>query len=180
MATQVLHPSLMGRGRGWGTTRRWGFSLNHFSHCWSMAAFRKKAQQHGCRAVDGHRNRRCRVAEVEAGIKFLGVVEGADAHARIAHFAENVRSQGRVFAIERDGVESGRQAFGRQSFRDIMKPVVGTLGTAFARKHPRRVFAFTFERKHTRRIRKLSWYVLGQQPAQNIAPVVVFGQTNLR
>jgi hypothetical protein len=84
--------------------------------------------------------------EVEARIEFLGIIEAADAHARIAHFAVDVGAQMRVVAVERHTVEGRAEAFGRQSFRYIMKTPVGTLRAAFAREHPCRILAFSLER----------------------------------
>ena len=61
-----------------------------------------------------------------------------------------------------------------------MEPAVGTLRPAFARKHARWVFPVALNRKHPGGKRELAGHVLGQQPPQNIAPVVVFRQADFR
>ncbi len=59
----------------------------------------KKRRNRRCRAVDRHGNRGFRIAEIETGIEFFGVVEATDAHTRITHFAINVGPEIGVFAV---------------------------------------------------------------------------------
>ena len=74
-------------------------------------------EQHRRRAVDGHRHRGRRVAQVEARVEHLHVVERGDRDARVADLAVDVRPVVRVLAVERHRVEGGGQALRRHARR---------------------------------------------------------------
>ncbi len=58
-----------------------------------------------CRSVDGHRHRRVRRTQIEAGIHIAHVIQRRDGHPGGADLAIDVRAQGRVTPIQRDRVE---------------------------------------------------------------------------
>jgi hypothetical protein len=72
----------------------------------------KHREDRGRGAVDRHGHRRPRVAEVEAAVEHLHVVEGSDGYAGVADLAVDVRTPGGIEAVQRDGVERGGEAFG--------------------------------------------------------------------
>ena len=53
-------------------------------------------------------------------------------------------------------------------------------GAAFASEHTRRIFAFALEREHTRGERELPGRALAEQPGEQVAPIFVFGERDLR
>src|SRR6185295_11503713 len=77
----------------------------------------------------------------------------------------------RVLAVERDGVERGRQSLGGLTSGQHVEALVGLLGRAFAGEHPLRQFLVALEREDARRVRELSRHVLGEAPQQAIAVV---------
>ncbi len=87
------------------------------STAWSMAAFRKNASTHRRRTVDRHRDRRLRIAQVEARVELLRVVERADRDAGVADLAVDVGARIRVAAVERHAVEGRREPRGRLARR---------------------------------------------------------------
>ncbi len=131
----------------------------------------EKTQQHGRGAVDGHRNGRGGVAQVEARIQNFGVVQLAHVHARVTHFPVDIGAEFGIFSVERHRIEGRRKAFGGHPLRHVVEAAVGTRGAAFAGKHAGRIFAVAFEGKHPGRKRKLARYILGELPAQYIAPI---------
>ena len=72
----------------------------------------KERQQHRSRTVDGHGYGSLRVTEVEAGVEFLGIVNGADCDACITYLAVDIGTWIRVVSVERDRIESCRQTLG--------------------------------------------------------------------
>ena len=76
-----------------------------------------------------------------------------------------------VFAIQRHAVKCRGQARCGHALRQVVEAPVGAFRAAFAGKHARRVFFFSFEWENARRVGKLAWHVFLQTPAQNIAPV---------
>ncbi len=73
------------------------------------------------RAVDGHRYRGRRAAQVEAVVKRLHVGEGGDRHPGITDLAVDIRAFVRVAAVQGDRIKSGRQAFGRGVLGNSLK-----------------------------------------------------------
>ena len=57
-----------------------------------------------------------------------------------------------------------------------METAIGALGATFSGKHARGVFFLAFEGKNTSGIREFAGYIFAQHPAQDFAPVLVFGQ----
>ena len=112
----------------------------------------EERKQNRSRAVDGHRHTGRRVAEVESAVEFLGVVETADAHAAVAHFAVNVRTSIGIAAVQRNAVKGSGQPFGRHSLRYVVESLVGSLRSAFSGKHARRILALALERINARRV----------------------------
>ena len=139
----------------------------------------EEAEQHRRRAVDGHRHRRRRIGEVEAGVELLGVVDVGDRDARVADLAVDVGSRIRILAVERDRVERRREPLGGQAARHVVEALVGALRAAFAGEHARRILAVALEREDAGGEREVPGRVLAKQPGQKIAPVLVPRQRDL-
>ena len=77
-------------------SRRWR------STPWSIAAFRKKASTIGAGPLIVIETEVFGVAQVEARVELLGVVERADRHARVADLAADVGALVRIAPVERD------------------------------------------------------------------------------
>ena len=131
------------------------------------------------RAVDGHRYRGGRVAQVEAVVQHLHVFDSGDRHARVADLAVDVGTQRRVGAIQRHRVECGRQALGRHAFGHQLEATVGAECITFAGEHTGRVFVLALEREHAGRIREAAGQVFLHQPGQQVAVVAVIRQRDL-
>ena len=131
------------------------------------------------RAIDGHRHRGGRIAQVEAGVQHLHVVERRDRHARVADLAVDVGPLVGVEAVQRHRVERGRQALRGQVLRQQVEAPVGAEGAAFAGEHARRILVLALEVEHPGGERKLARQVLAQAPAQQLAVVLEFGQRDL-
>ena len=131
------------------------------------------------RAVDGHRHRVARVAQVEAVVQRLDVLQGGDRHPGVAHLAVDVRALVGVEAIQRDRVERGRQALGRGVLGEQLEAPVGARGVAFAGEHARRVLALALEGEHPGGVGEAARQVLAQQPAQHLAVVLPGRQRDL-
>jgi hypothetical protein len=140
----------------------------------------EEGEQHRRRAVDRHRNRRRRIAQVEARVQLLGVVDRRDADTRIAHLAVDVGPGRRVLAIQRHGIEGRRQALRRQAPRDEVEALVRALGPALAGEHARGVFALPLEREDAGREREHPGRRLGEHPAKDVAPVLEGRQRHAR
>ena len=67
------------------------------------------------RTIDGHRHAGAGVAQVKAAIQHFHVVQGGNAHARVAHFAVNVWTRIGVVAVQRDRVKGCGQTLGRHA-----------------------------------------------------------------
>ena len=119
----------------------------------------EKGANGGGRAVDGHRYRGARIAEVEARVELLGVVEAAHAHARVAHLAVDVGAVIGIFAVEGHAIEGGRQAVGRHVEREVVETAVGALRTALAGEHAGRVFALALEGEYPGGVRKFAGHI---------------------
>ena len=139
---------------------------------WSMAVFMNMARIIGAgplmvmdTEVDG-------VAEVEARIQLLHVVERRDGHAGIAGAAEDVGPRVRVFAVQRGGVEGRRQARGLVARRQVVKAAIGALRRAFAREHARRILLLAPIGIDAAGVRIGARQVLVLQEAQDLAPAV--------
>ena len=139
----------------------------------------EEAEEHWRRAVDGHRHRRGRVGQIEAGVELLGVVDAGDADPRVADLAVDVRTRVGVLAVERHRVEGGGEALGRQPSRDVVEATVGALRAALAGEHARRVLVLALEGEDAGGERELPRRRLAQEPGQHVAPVLVPGQGDL-
>ena len=84
-----------------------------------------------------------------------------------------------VLAVEGDRVEGRREPLGGHAVRDVVEAAVGPLGAAFTREHAGGVFALALEGEHARGKGELAGHVLGEQPAQHVAPVLVARQADL-
>ena len=136
-------------------------------------------QDAGRRAVDGHGDRGGRVAQVEAAVEHLHVVQRGDAHAGVADLAVDVRAQIGVVAVERDRVEGGGQALGRHALTHQLEAAVGAERVAFAGEHAGRVFALALEGKGAGGVGEAARHVLQHQPLEQLAVVLVRGQGDL-
>ncbi len=128
-------------------------------------------EDHRRRAVDRHRHRGRRRAEIEARVELLHVVERRDRDAGVADAAVDVRTLVRVLAVQRRRIEGRREARGAVPARDVMEAAVGALGRTLAREHARRVLFLAAVRVDARRVGKLPRQVLLQQERQLLAPV---------
>ena len=136
--------------------------------------------EHGrSRAVDGHRHRRRRVAQVEARVEDPHVVERRDRHAGVADLAVDVGPLGRVAAVEGDRVERGRQSGGGLAFRQQVEAAVGARRAALAGEHAGRVLALALEREHPGGERERARQVLRAQPPELLAVVDEAGERQL-
>ena len=88
----------------------------------------EEGEQHRRRAVDGHRDRGFGVAQVEARVELLGVLDGADRDPRLADLAVDVGAGVGVGAVEGDRVEGGGEAGGGLALGQQVEARVGTLG----------------------------------------------------
>ena len=104
-------------------------------------AIHEERQNHWRRAVDRHRHRGRRRAQVETGIQLLHVVDTCDRDTAVADFAVNIGALVRVFAVESDGIECGRQPGCGLTLRQVVKTTVGSFRCALAREHARWIFA---------------------------------------
>ena len=119
--------------------------------------------------------------EIEAGVQLLHVVERRDADAGIADLAVDVRTLGRIFAVQRDRIERGRQARGLLAVRQVMEAAVGALGRALAGEHARRDprrCGDTDTRHRCTDMRPAGFRL--HQEAQQVAPALVRGRCDLR
>ena len=131
-------------------------------------------------AVDRHRDARLRVAEVEAGVELLHVVERADAHARIADLAVDVGPLVGVAAVERDAVERRREPLGGEAEADEVEAAVRPLGRALAGEHPRRVLARALEREDAGGEGEVAGEVFEEREAEPLAGVLGARQRDAR
>ncbi len=116
------------------------------------------------------------MAQIEAVVERLHVLEGRDRDPRIADFAVNVGPLVRIEAVERHRIESGRQALRRRVLREHLEAGIGAEGIAFAREHAGRVLPFPLEGKDAAGVGEGSGDVLEQEPAQELAMVLVARQ----
>ena len=140
----------------------------------------KEAEQHGRRTVDGHGNRSRGIAEVKAAVELFGIVQAADADARIANLAVDIWTATRIVAVERHGVKSRAQTLGRHPQRNIVEALVSALGTSLSGKHAGGIFGRALEGVDACGIREISGYILLKQPAELIAPRTVAGCGHFR
>ena len=133
----------------------------------------------GRRAVDGHADRGGGVAQVEARIQHLHVVERGDAHARVADLAVDVGAHIGIVAVKRDRIEGGRQPLGRQPFADQLEAPVGAKRITFAGEHACRILALALEGEGAGGVRKRARHVVKQQPLEQLAVAFVAGQRHL-
>ena len=131
----------------------------------------EERQDHRRRAVDRHRDRGRRRAQIEARIELLHVVDGRDRNAGVADLAVDVRALVRVLAVQRDRIERRRQARRGLALRQVVKTPVGALRRALARKHARRVLAQAPIRIDAAGVRVAAGQVLLLQERQQLAPV---------
>ena len=122
------------------------------------------------RAVDRHRDRGRRRAEIESRVEPLRVVDGGDRDARVADLAVDVGPRMGILAVQRDRVERGREAHGGLAGREVVEAAVRLLGRALAREHPDRVLARAAIRVDAGRVRVRARQVLGLEEAQLVAP----------
>ena len=130
----------------------------------------EEPEQHGRGPVDGHRHAGGRVGEVEARVELLGVVDRGHAHPGVAHLAKDVHALVGVLAVERDRVEGGGEAVGQAGAAEEVEAPVGALGAALAREHALGMLLQPPQREHGGRVRKCPRHVLGEPPAQDLAP----------
>ena len=128
------------------------------------------------RSVDGHRHRGGRVAEVEAPVQLLHVVEGGDRHPRVPDLAVDVGADLGVEPVEGDRVEGGRQPGGRLALGQQVEAPVGAEGVPLAGEHPGRILPLALEGEHARGVGELPGQVLRSQPPQQLAVVGEPGQ----
>jgi hypothetical protein len=72
--------------------------------------------------------------------------------------------------IDTDVLGCGRQPARRHVEAHVVETAIGALGGAFAGEHARRVFFGALEGIDPGRVRELAGDVLGQVPAQHVAP----------
>lgn len=157
-----------------------GIGLEVFLHLLVDGGVHEHRQDDRRRAVDGHRHRRGRRAQVEAGVQLLHVVERGDVHAGVADLAVDVRARRRILAVQRDAVEGGGQARGRLADAEVMEAAVGALGRAFAGEHADGIFAGAAVRIHAAGVRVAAGQVFFLQEHQQLAPALVGGRGDLR
>ena len=127
------------------------------------------------RTIDGHRDRRGRIAEIEACIESLHVIEGRDRDTRGADLAVDVGALFRVAAVQRDGVEGGRQARGRLAGGQQVEATVGAERIALAGEHASRCLALALEGEHACGVREGTRQVLLAQESDLVACIVGAG-----
>ena len=132
------------------------------------------------RAVDRHRYGGRRIAQVEARVKTLHVVDGGDRNPGVADLAPDVRPQARIRAVERDRVERRGQAVRRLPARHEVEAPVRALGDPLAREHPGRFLAASPVGVDARGVGVGAGQVVLHQEAQQVAPVRILGQRQLR
>ncbi len=139
-----------------------------------------RVEEHGQdgrrRAVDGHRHRRGRVAEVEPVEEGFHVVQGGHRDTRGADLPVDVRSRVGVAAVEGHRVERRREAGGGLALGQQMEAPVRALRIAFAGEHPGRVLVVPFEGEDARGERKMTGQVLRSEPAEQVPFVAHPGQ----
>jgi hypothetical protein len=139
----------------------------------------KHREDGGRRAVDGHRHRGLRRAQVEALVQHLHIVEGGDRHAGVADLAVDVRPLVRVKTIQRHRIKSGRQPLRCHALGQAVKAPVGAQRVTLAREHTRRVLVLALEGKYARGKREGAGHVLKHQPAQNFTMILEARQRHL-
>jgi hypothetical protein len=147
--------------------------------CWSIGGIEEHGQDHRRRAVDGHRHRGRRVAQVEARVQHLEVVQRGDRDAGIADLAVDVGARIGVAAVERDRVECGGQALGRHAFGNLEEALVGAEGVAFAGEHAGRIFVLALEGEHAGGVGEGTGHVLAHQELEQFALVLEARQRDL-
>ena len=120
-----------------------------------------------------------RIAQVEAVVERLDVVERGDRDAGVADLAVDVRPLVRIEAVEGDGVEGGRQPLRVGVLGQELEARVGAERIAFAREHPRRVLALALEGEDAGGVGEAAGHVLAQQPRQDLAVVPPARQRHL-
>ena len=78
-----------------------------------------------------------------------------------------------ISAVQGHTVERSTQTLSRHTQTHIVKALIGSLRSAFPRKHAGRVFAFALKRINPRRIGELTGNVFLQLPMQQIAPSLI-------
>ncbi len=125
------------------------------------------------RTVDGHGHRGRGVAQVEAGVELLHVLDGAHRDAALADLAVDVGPPVRVLAVEGHGVEGRGQALGGLAVGQVVEALVGAGGPALAGEHAGRVLLGALEGEHAGGVGELSGDVLQEEVAQDRRPVGV-------
>ena len=119
-------------------------------------------------AIDGHRHRGRRVAQVESGEELAHVVERRDAHPGRADLAVDVGPGGGVSAVEGDRVEGDRQPRRGLPVRQEVEASIGAGRVAFSREHARGRLGVAFEREDPGREREAAREVLLAQVAHQV------------
>ncbi len=128
-------------------------------------------QDHRRRSVDGHGDRGRGQAQIEARVELLHVIEGCDRDAGIAGAPVDIRAGVGVLAVERGGIERGREAHGTVAVRQVVEAPVGALRCAFTGEHARRVLFFAPVGIHAAGIGIGARQILREDEAQHLAPV---------
>ena len=131
-------------------------------------------------AIDGHRDRRGRIAEIEACVESLHVIEGRDRDTRGADLSVDVGALFRVAAVQGDRVECGRQARGRLAGGEQVEATVRAEWVAFAGEHASRCLALALEGEHACGERERTRQVLLAQEGDLVACIVGAGQSHAR
>ena len=140
----------------------------------------KEREQDGCGPVDRHAHRSPGIAEVEAAVEFLRIIDGGNADAGIADLSIDIGTIVGVFAVKGDGVECRTEADCGLTGADIVKTFVGALGAAFAREHPGGILFRSFQREYACREREFAGEILLYSPAEDISPIGETGYGDLR
>ena len=130
-------------------------------------------------AVDGHRHRGRGIAQIEAAVEHLHVVEGRDGDPRVADLPVDVGPVVGVESVQGDRIEGGREPLRLGMPREVVEALVRAGGVALAREHAKRVLALALEREHPGGEREPSGDVLAHEPAEEIALVAVARQGDL-
>ncbi len=127
------------------------------------------------RAVDCHRYRCARRAEIKARIELFHVVERGNRDARITHLAINIGLMIRVETVECHRVEGGAKPLCLGVFRQLLKTAVGAKSIAFACKHAGGIFGLALKLENACSEREAPGHVFEQKPFEQIAVVAIGG-----
>ncbi len=124
----------------------------------------EKGEQNGSGPIDCHGNTGSRITKIKSTVELFRIINGANAHAAVADFSKDIRTSSGITSIKSDTIKCRGKPLCRHPVRDIVKALVCALGSSFTRKHPSRIFSFSFEWINAGRIWKVTREILLQRP----------------